>query len=347
MLATVREFALGRLEARPDVDAIRRRHAEHVLAVVSLADEAASGPGEAASLAEIARRHDDVRAALDWTETARADELALGLVTATGWFWYVRGYLAEGRARLETALSHAGAGDSALRAIACMRVGSIADAQVDVPAAERYLPRGARDPASSRRPCRDVRPSQQPRQPRASVRRLRRGPKGARGEPGARARARRGGPDCLVTPQPRTRLSGRGRCGGCVAAPRGEPRSRRGAPDPVRPRERARKPRRRARRPGRARPWGGAPGGEHPAASRARCDRIAAADDRGSGGPRRSRPAPPRPRPGCWAPRWPCATASARAPARATPTAPPAPRRRRVRRSATRGSRWRSRRAAG
>ena len=138
MLATVREFALSRLEARPDVDAIRRRHAEHVLAVVSIADEAASGPGEAASLAEIARRHDDVRAALDWMETARADELALGLATATGWFWYVRGYLAEGRARLEKALSHAGTGDSALRAIACMRVGSIADAQVDVPAAERY-----------------------------------------------------------------------------------------------------------------------------------------------------------------------------------------------------------------
>ena len=101
----------------------------------------------------------------------------------------------------------------ALRAIACMRVGSIADAQVDVPAAERYLPRSARDPASARRPCRDVRPSQQPRQPRASVRRLRRGPKGARGEPGARAGARRGGPDCLVTAQPRTRLSRRGRCG--------------------------------------------------------------------------------------------------------------------------------------
>ena len=138
MLATVREFALGRLEARPDVDVIRRRHAEHVLTVVSAADEAASGPGEAASLAEIARRHDDVRAALDWADTAQNGELALRLVAAAGWFWYMRGYLAEGRARLETALSRVTAGDSELRAIACMRAGAIADAQVDVPAAERF-----------------------------------------------------------------------------------------------------------------------------------------------------------------------------------------------------------------
>lgn len=138
MLATVREFALLRLEARPDVDSIRRRHAEHVLAAVTAADEAGGGPGEAAGFAEIARRHDDVRAVLDWTEAVREDELALRLVTATGWFWYVRGHLAEGRARLETALSHATAGDTAVRAVALMRVGSIADAQVDVPAAERF-----------------------------------------------------------------------------------------------------------------------------------------------------------------------------------------------------------------
>ncbi len=138
MLATVREFALVRLEARPDVDAIRRRHAEHILAAVTVADEAGAGPGEAAGLAEIARRHDDVRAVLDWTDAAREGELALRLVTATGWFWYVRGHLAEGRARLETALSHATAGDPAVRAVALMRVGSIADAQVDVPAAERF-----------------------------------------------------------------------------------------------------------------------------------------------------------------------------------------------------------------
>ena len=106
--------------------------------MVTLADETASGPGEAASLAEIARRHDDVRAALDWADAAQNGELALRLAAAAGWFWYVRGHLAEGRARLETALSRVTAGDSELRAIACMRAGSIADAQVDIPAAERF-----------------------------------------------------------------------------------------------------------------------------------------------------------------------------------------------------------------
>ena len=138
LLATVREFAVGRLDERPDADAIRRRHAEHVLAVVADADERAAGPDEVAALAEIARRHDDIRAALDWAEAAPDGDVALGLVAAAGWFWYVRGHLVEGRRRLEAALAAAGSEQTVLRATACMRAGAIADALIDVPAAERF-----------------------------------------------------------------------------------------------------------------------------------------------------------------------------------------------------------------
>ena len=121
LLATVREFAAGRLDERPDADAIRRRHAEHVLAVVTDGGRACGGTRRGRALSEIARRHDDVRAALDYAEAAQDGQLALGLVAAAGWFWYVRGYLGEGRRRLEAALAAAGPEQTVLRATACMR----------------------------------------------------------------------------------------------------------------------------------------------------------------------------------------------------------------------------------
>ena len=138
MLATVREFALGRLDQRGNAGDVKRRHAQHILAEVARADELLAGPEQAAALAEIARRHDDIRAALDWAEAAEDAERVLGLVSASGWFWYVRGHLTEGRERLERALAMRQADTPALRATACMRAGSIADAQVDLPAAERF-----------------------------------------------------------------------------------------------------------------------------------------------------------------------------------------------------------------
>ena len=44
LLTTVREFILGRLDERADADAIRRRHAEHMLAELERADELTTGP---------------------------------------------------------------------------------------------------------------------------------------------------------------------------------------------------------------------------------------------------------------------------------------------------------------
>jgi predicted ATPase/DNA-binding CsgD family transcriptional regulator len=96
MLETVRQYAGERLEEAGEGDETRRRHAHHLLAL----GEAAAGferrPGQAAWLERLEADHDDLRAALVWSQ-AHDPELWVRLALALTWFWLVRGHLGEGR----------------------------------------------------------------------------------------------------------------------------------------------------------------------------------------------------------------------------------------------------------
>jgi predicted ATPase len=104
MLETIREYAAERLEASSNAEELRRRHADHFLA---LAEEAyphlrSGSPKEWLDRLEV--EHDNLRAALDRLEAAGETQSALRLAGALSRFWDMRGYLAEGRRRLESAL---------------------------------------------------------------------------------------------------------------------------------------------------------------------------------------------------------------------------------------------------
>jgi predicted ATPase/class 3 adenylate cyclase len=103
MLETIREFATERLEERGEASELRRRHAEVFLA---LAEEAE--PDLRRDSPEWADRlegeHDNMRAALDWLETAGDTQLRLRLAGALMRFWYLKSHLLEGQGRLEGAL---------------------------------------------------------------------------------------------------------------------------------------------------------------------------------------------------------------------------------------------------
>ena len=103
MLETIREYASERLEQSAGADELRRRHAEHFLA---LAEEAEPGVRIYApeSLERLEREHDNVRAALDWLGTAGETQLVLRLAGSVEPFWFARGHFREGRRRLEAAL---------------------------------------------------------------------------------------------------------------------------------------------------------------------------------------------------------------------------------------------------
>ena len=139
ILATIREFALARLDARADANAIRQRHAEHVLADLERAGKLTSGPEQARALDKMARRQDDLRAALDWSDATGNDELFVGLACANGTYWDLRSHYDEGRERLGRALKFSAGQDTPLRAKLLLQAGALADAVVDTQAAERYV----------------------------------------------------------------------------------------------------------------------------------------------------------------------------------------------------------------
>jgi predicted ATPase/class 3 adenylate cyclase len=126
MLETIREYAAERLEASAEAGALRRRHAEHFLALAEEAEPYAREV-DAAWLDRLDREADNLRAALDWLEASEETQLVLRLVGALMDFWGTKGYLAEGRRRIEDALavdeSPTAARAKALNAAADMAIG--------------------------------------------------------------------------------------------------------------------------------------------------------------------------------------------------------------------------------
>jgi predicted ATPase/class 3 adenylate cyclase len=103
MLETIREYALERLVESGEEAIYRGRHAREFARPAEAAYEQRL-QDEAAWSSRLDRDHDDLRAALDWLATTDP-EAALELAGALGWFWFTRGHLAEGEARLRAALA--------------------------------------------------------------------------------------------------------------------------------------------------------------------------------------------------------------------------------------------------
>ena len=122
MLETIREYAHELLEGGGEGEAVRRRHADHYLAVSELAyaerfDRGLTWAGR------LEREHDNLRAALD--QLLDRDPLRhLQLAGALGWFWLARSHFAEGTRRLEDALA-SNVDDGPLTARALTYLGAI------------------------------------------------------------------------------------------------------------------------------------------------------------------------------------------------------------------------------
>ncbi|HYY32067.1 MAG TPA: adenylate/guanylate cyclase domain-containing protein, partial [Gaiellaceae bacterium] len=104
MLETIREYAAERIEESREADEVRRRHAEHFLALAEEAKPHLRRHWSGQWLDRLEPEHDNLRAALDRLEASGESELALRLAGAVWGFWDMRGHLAEGRRRLEGAL---------------------------------------------------------------------------------------------------------------------------------------------------------------------------------------------------------------------------------------------------
>lgn len=117
MLETIREYGLERLSASGEESVIRRRHAEHWIAVAAAASEASFGAEQFARVRRLEPDHENFRSALAWVLETRDAELGLRLGAALRYFWRLGGHLAEGVRWLDAVLAQPGAADrTALRA---------------------------------------------------------------------------------------------------------------------------------------------------------------------------------------------------------------------------------------
>ena len=139
MLQTIHEYAVYRLVERGELEELRARHAEHVVALVEQAEPELVGPDQEPWLRRLDEETRNVRAALDWSLESGRLEPGLRIAGALTRFWSIRGHLTEGRRWLEQALAHASIVEPSVRARARYASGYAALGQGDyAQAAERF-----------------------------------------------------------------------------------------------------------------------------------------------------------------------------------------------------------------
>jgi predicted ATPase/DNA-binding SARP family transcriptional activator len=132
MLETVREYALERLVASGEGNAVRRRHAEYFADVAERADgEMRVAPDPAAWLDRLEADHDNVRAALAWSSSTGEAELECRLVAGMRLFWVFRGHIREGGMHAEAAVARSASVPAPLRAKTLAAAGLIEFRQGD------------------------------------------------------------------------------------------------------------------------------------------------------------------------------------------------------------------------
>jgi predicted ATPase/DNA-binding CsgD family transcriptional regulator len=136
MLETIREYALEQLVASGEVDAIQHAHAEYYRGLVEYAEPQLIGTEVSTWLERLEREHDNLRAALNWALGRGDANMAHRLGGALWRFWFLRGYLGEGRKWLEAALTMKGEVPPSIKVKVLSGAGYLAATQSDYTRAE-------------------------------------------------------------------------------------------------------------------------------------------------------------------------------------------------------------------
>ena len=97
MLETIREFAREQLENSGELTMLQRRHAEHFASIAEQAESALRSAAQHVWLQQLEREHDNFRAALRWSSDSNAVGTGLRIAGGLWYFWWLRGYVSEGR----------------------------------------------------------------------------------------------------------------------------------------------------------------------------------------------------------------------------------------------------------
>jgi predicted ATPase/DNA-binding CsgD family transcriptional regulator len=106
LLLTMREFARDRLRDEKSLERLRESHAGYYRLLAEQAGAELDGPEQAVWLKRLEDELDEMRAVIEWG-LAADPKTSLAVATSLGWFWGLRGRVAEGRRALVTALRRA------------------------------------------------------------------------------------------------------------------------------------------------------------------------------------------------------------------------------------------------
>jgi predicted ATPase/DNA-binding SARP family transcriptional activator len=132
MLQTLADYASERLFASGEAEAVIRRHAEHVAAVVEEAERGLRGGEQRFWLAVLAAERANILAALDRTLAVDDADLALRIAAPLGWYFFMVDETALGIDVLTAALSCSGWTDARLRSLALGGLGWLAASGPDM-----------------------------------------------------------------------------------------------------------------------------------------------------------------------------------------------------------------------
>jgi predicted ATPase/DNA-binding CsgD family transcriptional regulator len=136
MLETIRDYGLERLAESGELESTRHAHASYYLGLAEQAEPALLDMHQSSWLERLDQERGNLWAALHWLVECNETEAALRLVGALGWFWFLRGYLSEGRHFLEQALAASRPGEASVsgqvRAKALYAAGWLAYWQFDI-----------------------------------------------------------------------------------------------------------------------------------------------------------------------------------------------------------------------
>lgn len=104
LLESVATYAAERLVDEDDADAVRARHAIYYTVLAERTASSLRGPGQREALRQLDREADNLRGAIE-TSVGRGDAaMALRLVNALAWYWFLRGRYGEARRSLSAVL---------------------------------------------------------------------------------------------------------------------------------------------------------------------------------------------------------------------------------------------------
>jgi predicted ATPase len=139
MLETIREFATEQLAASGEIIPAERAFEAFLTGRAELAEAGLLGPEQPTWLERLEAEHDNLRAALGRILDRGEGAVALRLAPRLWRFWWLRGYLGEGRSWLERALAAASSADAALRARAEFGLGKLCSDLGDFAAADKHF----------------------------------------------------------------------------------------------------------------------------------------------------------------------------------------------------------------